>query len=80
MEHIKDFPKLECPFVRKTYKVDHDDFKKYGSPLGLRTPEVYLVTPQISEGFEWVIENDKTSAIEKLNGSNLGLVTENGIE
>lgn len=74
---IDDFTKLECPFIRKHYDIDVADFKKYGSALQLRDPQVYLVTPEIAEGFSWVIDDKYTTAIEKLDGSNVGLVVEN---
>lgn len=75
---VKDFPKVECPFVRKTYPVNPKDWKKHGAALGLRTPEVYLVTPEINPGYEWVINDPGTTAVEKLHGTNMALVTENG--
>lgn len=78
MQTLSDFPKIECPFVRKTYKVDSDDFKKYGSKLQLRSAEVYLVTDEINPGFEWVIDDPDTIAVEKLNGTNVKLQTEQG--
>ena len=68
---LKDFPKLHCPFIRKTYEVDFRDWKKYGSLLGLRAPEVYLVTPEINPECSWVFENDDVYAVEKLHGTNL---------
>ena len=40
-------------------------------------PEVYLVTPEINPEYEWVFEDD-TIAVEKLNGTNVKLLTENG--
>lgn len=76
--HIDDFTKIECPFIRKHYEVDKDDFKKYGSKLMLREPVVYLVTPEINPGYEWVLEHKDTTAVEKLHGSNIGVVTEKG--
>lgn len=74
---IDDFTKIEAPFVRKTYEIDPDDWKKFGSKLGLREPKVYLVTPEVNPGYEWVIDHKDTVAIEKLHGSNVGIVTEN---
>ena len=74
---ISDFPKVECPFVRKVYSIDKDDFKKHGSAMGLRVPEVYLVTPEVTEGYEWVLDSKDTIAVEKLHGSNVGIVIEN---
>lgn len=78
MQPLTDFPKIECPFVRKTYKVNKDDFKKYGSKLQLRNPEVYLVTAEINPGYEWVLDDPDTIAVEKLNGTNVKLQTESG--
>jgi hypothetical protein len=73
---IDDFTKIECPFVRKTYEIDKVDWKKHGSKMGLREPSVYLVTPEINEGYDWVVDHKDTTSIEKLHGSNLGIVTE----
>jgi len=73
---IDDFTKLECPFVRKTYEVDKKDWKEHGSKLELREPNVYLVTPELAEGYSWVLEHKDTTAIEKLHGTNVGVVVE----
>ena len=77
MKELSNFPKIECPFVRNKYKVNTDDWQKYGKQLQLRMPEVYLVTPEINTEYEWVFEDD-TIAVEKLNGTNVKLLTENG--
>ena len=78
MELLSDFPKVECPFVRKTFKVNQDDFKKHGRRYQLRNPEVYLVTNEVNPGFEWVFNDPDTIAVEKLDGSNVKIKTENG--
>ena len=78
MEILSDFPKIECPFIRKTFDINKDDFKKHGSQLKLREPVVYLVTNEINPGYEWVLEDPDTIAIEKLDGTNVKLKTENG--
>lgn len=44
MDLLTDFPKIQCPFIRKIFPVNKDDFKKHGRKLQLRNPEVYLVT------------------------------------
>lgn len=75
---LSDFPKVECPFVRKRYAVNKDDFKKHGRRLQLRLPEVYLVTPEVTPGYEWVFEDADTFAVEKLDGTNVKMQTENG--
>lgn len=75
---LKDFPKIQCPFVRKTYQINHNDWKKYGSRLGLRSPEVYLVTPEINEECRWVFEEDSVYAVEKLHGTNVAITVEKG--
>ena len=69
METLSDFPKVQCPFVRKIFPVNKDDFKKYGSQYQLRNPEVYLVTNEVSPGFEWVFDDPDTIAVEKLDGT-----------
>jgi len=71
MTLLTDFPKIQCPFVRKTFKVNKDDFKQHGRQLQLRAPEVYLVTDEINPGFEWVFDDPDTIAVEKLDGTNL---------
>ena len=78
MIELSDFPKLHCPFVRRTYEVDKDDWRKHGRELQLRKPEVYLVTPEINPGYEWVFDDPDTIAVEKLDGNNVKLLTENG--
>lgn len=75
---LTDFPKLQCPFIRRIYKIDIDDWKKFGRQYKLRQPEVYLVTNEINPGYEWVFEDKDTSAIEKLDGINVKLLTVNG--
>lgn len=78
MQILTDFPKIECPFVRKTFGINTEDFKKHGSKLKLREPEVYLVTPEVNPGYEWVFDDPDTIAVEKLDGTNVKLKTENG--
>jgi hypothetical protein len=78
MIELSDFPKLHCPFVRRTYEVDKDDWRKHGRELQLRKPEVYLVTPEINPGYEWVFDDADTIAVEKLDGTNVKLLTKNG--
>lgn len=75
---MNDFPKIRCPFIRQTFKVNKNDFRKHGSRLQLRNPEVYLVIDKINPGYEWVFEDKETIAVEKLNGTNIKLETENG--
>lgn len=75
---LSDFPKLQCPFIRQTFKVDKDDWKRHGRKLQLREPEAYLVVNRINPGFEWVFEDPETIAVEKLDGTNVKILTENG--
>jgi hypothetical protein len=75
---LSDYPKLYCPFVRKIFKVNLQDWEKHGRSLQLRSPEVYLVTNEINPGYEWVFEDKDTFAVEKLDGTNIKLVTEKG--
>jgi hypothetical protein len=78
MEPLSNFPKIECPFIRKTFEINKDDYRKYGRELQLRKPEVYLVINKINPGYEWVFEDKDVIASEKLNGTNVKLKTEDG--
>lgn len=78
MIELSNFPKIECPFIRKSYKVNEDDWRKYGKQLQLREPKVYLVTPEKNEGYNWVFDDPDTIAVEKLDGTNVKLLTEKG--
>jgi hypothetical protein len=75
---LSDFPKVHCPFIRQLFNIEHDGFKKNGSALQLRGPEVYLVVDRINPGFEWVFDDPETIAVEKLDGTNVKLRTEDG--
>jgi len=77
-ELLTDFPKLHCPFIRQTFPVNKEEFKKHGSKYGLRDPEVYLAIDRVNPGYEWVFDDPDTFAVEKLNGTNIKLKTENG--
>ena len=46
---LTDFPKLHCPFIRKDFEVNEDDWEKYGRELQLRRPSVYLVINKIND-------------------------------
>jgi len=39
----------------------------------------YLVTPEIAEGYEWVFNDESVMAIEKLHGTNVSILIENGV-
>ena len=75
---LSDFPKLNCPFLRKIFSVNVGQWKMHGAALGLREPEVYLAIDQVNPGYEWVFEDADTFAVEKLNGTNVKILTENG--
>jgi hypothetical protein len=75
---LSDFPKIQCPFVRKIYKVNKEQWKKFGARLELRVPEVYLAVNEINPGYEWVFADKETIAVEKLNGTNVKIFTEKG--
>lgn len=78
MQPLLDFPKLHCPFVRKTYEANVDDWRQYGRALEMRAPNVRIVLDQINPGYEWVFNDPNTFAVEKLNGTNVQLVVEKG--
>jgi hypothetical protein len=75
---LSDFPKLYCPYIRQTFKVNPEQWKKHGRKMGLRSPEVYLAVDQVNPGYEWVFEDEETFATEKLDGSNVKIKTEKG--
>lgn len=75
---LSDFPKLHCPFIRQTFKVNKDDWKQRGRQFQLREPEAYLVVNRVNPGYEWVFEDSETIAVEKLDGTNVKILTENG--
>jgi len=75
---LPDYPKLHSPFIRKTFEVNKEDWEKYGRDLQLRSPDVRLVINEINPGYEWVFEDKNTIAVEKLDGSNVKLMTEKG--
>lgn len=78
MIKLTDFPKICCPFIRKKFKVNEEDWKKYGKELQLRIPEVYLVINEINPGYEWIFEDANTFCTEKLDGSCVKILTKNG--
>ena len=38
----------------------------------------YIVVPEITEGYEWVFEDDSVMAIEKLHGTNVSILIQEG--
>ncbi len=75
---MSDFPKIQCPYLRQTFPVRQEDWKKHGSRYQLKKPEAYLVVDRVNPGFEWVFEDKHTVAVEKLNGTNIKIRTEKG--
>ncbi len=57
-----------------------EDMPKLESPFKriLYTNNDYIVTPEITEGYEWVFNDDKVMAIEKLHGTNVSIVIQEG--
>jgi hypothetical protein len=78
MTSLSDFPKVSCPFIRQTFKVEHAGWKAHGRRYQLRTAEAYLVVNRINPGYEWVFEDPDTIAVEKLDGTNVKVRTEKG--
>lgn len=56
------------------------DFPKIECPFirEKNSKNQYLVTDQINPGFEWVLDDPDTFAVEKLDGTNVKLLTEDG--
>ena len=53
------------------------DFPKIKSPF-IRRGDNFLVTPEIDEELRWVFEDDSVTCQEKLDGTNVSIVIENG--
>lgn len=57
------------------------DFPKLQSPFVRENNEKghYVVTDKVNPGYEWVFEDDSVMAIEKLHGTNVSIIIENGM-
>jgi len=62
-------------------KIIPQDMLKIQSPFVREVNDKgdYVVTPKITEGYEWVFEDDTVLAIEKLHGTNVSIIVESGI-
>lgn len=58
-----------------------NDMPKIESPYvrKLMTNEDYIVTPEIDVNYKWVFEDDKVMAIEKLHGTNVSILIQDGV-
>lgn len=54
-----------------------NDMPKLDSPF-VRSGELHLVTPEINPGYEWVFDDELVTCQEKLDGTNVSIVVENG--
>ena len=75
---LSDFPKLQCPFIRQIFRVDKEQWRQHGARMGLREPQAYLAVNRVNPGYEWVFDDPDTFAVEKLNGTNVKIRTEQG--
>lgn len=56
------------------------DMSKLESPFVRKmVGKDYLVTDEITEGYDWVFEDDSVMAIEKLHGTNVSILIQDGI-
>jgi len=78
VEKLSNYPKIYCPFIRKDFDVNEDQWEKFGLKFQLRTSKAYLVVDEVNPGYEWVFEDKDTFAVEKLDGTNIKLRTERG--
>ena len=53
------------------------DMPKLESPF-VRKGGDFLVTPEINPGYEWVFEDESVTCQEKLDGTNVSIIIENG--
>lgn len=62
------------------YQEKITDMPKLESPFVRKMIDnSYTVTPEIAEGHEWVFEDDRIMAIEKLHGTNVSILIREGI-
>ena len=60
--------------------IEIKDMPKLESPFVRKEINgIYVVTPEIAEGYEWVFNDDKVIATEKLHGTNVSIVIQDGI-
>lgn len=56
-----------------------EDMPKLECPFVRKVVDgAYIVTPEITAGYEWVFSDDSVMAIEKLHGTNVSIVIEGG--
>lgn len=57
-----------------------EDMPKIESPfVREEINENYIVTPKIAEGYDWVFNDDSVMAIEKLDGTNVSVLIQDGV-
>ena len=60
--------------------IEIKDMPKIESPFVRKEINgIYVVTPEIAEGYEWVFNDDKVLATEKLHGTNVSILIQDGI-
>lgn len=60
--------------------VNIQDMPKLHSPFVREVvDDKYVVTDKIAEGYEWVFEDESVMAIEKLHGTNVSIVIQDGV-
>jgi hypothetical protein len=52
---LSDFPKLHCPFIRQTFKVNKDDWKQCGSSFQLIFEAMDLPENSVDEDEETLL-------------------------
>lgn len=75
---LTDFPKLHCPFVRKTFTLSDEVFQNHRRTYNLRSPDLYLVVDEVNPDYEWVFNDEDTFCTEKLDGTNVKMLTKDG--
>lgn len=70
---------VEEPKSIKPKQIISENMPKLHSPFVREEINgVYVVTPEITEGYEWVFEDESVMAIEKLHGTNVSVIIEGG--
>ena len=78
---LSDFPKIECPLVRRLFQADKQqlwDWARQHRARPCRDGLVYLATPEINPGYEWVFQDPEVIATEKLDGTNIKILVQDG--
>lgn len=74
IDSYTNYPKIHCPFTRRYFRMTDEEFHAAKeSGRSCRHPDILLVTPARDPDYDWVFDDNDTIAVEKLDGTNLGV-------